>query len=64
MFVHGEEDTTVPPQNASELYERTKGARELHYVPGADHAESVLVAPKEYREFLASFLETVESSKA
>ena len=57
LFVHGDADTTVPPQSARELYERTTGTRELHYVAGADHAESVLVAPDEYREVVASFLE-------
>ncbi len=60
LFIHGEADTTVPPQDARELYERAQGARELHYVAGADHAESVLVAPEEYREFVASFLEAVK----
>ena len=59
LFIHGEADATVPPQSARELYERTKGKRELHYVAGADHAESVLVAPEEYREVVASFLEAV-----
>ena len=59
MFVHGDADTTVPPQNARELYNRTAGARELHYVAGANHAESALVAPEEYRETVASFLGTL-----
>ena len=56
LFVQGDADTTVPPQSARELYERAKGKRELHYVSGADHAESVLVAPQEYREAVSSFL--------
>ncbi len=60
LFIHGEADTTVPPQNARELYERAQGKRELHYVAGADHAESVLVAPKEYHETVSSFLETIK----
>ena len=59
LFIHGDADTTVPPQNARELYEKAQGIRELHYVAGADHAESVLVAPKEYNEVVASFLDAV-----
>ena len=59
LFVQGDADATVPPQSARELYERTAGVRKLHYVAGADHAESVLVAPKEYRETVAAFLEQV-----
>ena len=60
LFIHGDADTTVPPQNARELYEKAQGIRELHYVAGADHAESVLVAPNEYREVVISFLDTVK----
>lgn len=56
LFIHGDADTTVLPQSAQELYDRTAGVRELHYIAGADHAESVLVAPKEYREVVAAFL--------
>ena len=57
LFIHGDADTTVLPQNAQELYDRTKGVRELHYVAGADHAESILKAPEEYREVVAAFIE-------
>ena len=62
LFVHGDADATVPPESARELYERAQGTRELHYVAGADHAESVLVAPDEYREAVTSFLETARKS--
>ncbi len=58
LFIHGDADGTVPPESARELYERATGTRELHYFSGADHAESVLAAPDEYREVVASFLET------
>ena len=56
LFVQGDADATVPSQSARDLYDRTSGIRELVYVAGADHAESVLVAPDEYREAVASFL--------
>ncbi len=59
LFVQGDADNTVPPQSARELYDRTVGMRELHYVAGADHAESVLVAPEEYRATVAAFLERI-----
>ena len=62
LFIHGDADATVPPQNARELYERAKGTREIHYFAGADHAESVLVAPDEYRKVVASFLEAARES--
>ena len=59
LFIQGDADTTVPPQSARDLYERAAGVRELHYVSGADHAESVLVAPDEYREVVAAFLQEI-----
>lgn len=59
LFVQGDADNTVPPQSARELYDRAAGMRELHYVAGADHAESVLVAPEEYRATVAAFLERI-----
>ena len=56
LYIHGDADTTVPPQSAQQLYDRTQGTKQLHYVAGANHAESVLVAPDEYRETVSSFL--------
>lgn len=58
LLIHGDVDATVSPRDARELYERAEGKCELHYVAGTDHAESVLLAPDEYREVVASFLET------
>ena len=59
LFIHGDADNTVPPQAARDLYDRATGVRELHYVKGADHAESVLKAPEEYKNTVAAFLEKV-----
>ena len=56
LYIHGDADTTVPPQSAQQLYDRTQGTKQLHYVAGANHAESVLVAPDEYRETVSGFL--------
>lgn len=56
LFMHGDADATVLPQSARELYDRAAGVRELHYVAGADHAESILVAPEEYSKTVAAFL--------
>ena len=59
LFIHGDADNTVPPQNARDLYERATGIHELHYVAGADHAESAIKAPDEYREVVKAFLAKV-----
>ncbi|MDO4797616.1 MAG: alpha/beta hydrolase [Coriobacteriales bacterium] len=56
LFVHGQDDNLISPQNSQDMYERTPGERELWLVPGAGHAESVLVAPEEYHEHVREFL--------
>jgi pimeloyl-ACP methyl ester carboxylesterase len=56
LFMHGDADNTVPPECARQLYDRAKGKRELHYIAGADHAESVIKAPEEYKQIVAAFL--------
>ena len=56
LFLHGAEDRFVTPRNARELYERTKGKKELYLIPGAEHAVSVFAAPEEYKEHVTTFL--------
>ena len=56
LFMHGDADNTVPPESAQKLYDRTAGVRELHYIAGADHAESIIKAPDEYRKIVTDFL--------
>jgi fermentation-respiration switch protein FrsA (DUF1100 family) len=59
FFIQGDADKSVPPKSAQDLYDRASGVRELHYIAGAGHAESILVAPQEYREYVASFLSKI-----
>ena len=37
-----------------------KSCSELHLIPGAGHAESALLQPELYREYLYGFLDRVE----
>ena len=57
LFIHGENDTFVLPENSEKMKEATRGYAELHLIPGAGHADSVLTAPDAYREIVSSFLE-------
>ena len=59
LFLHGEEDHYVLPQNSRNLFERTAGYKELHFIPGAHHAQSILTAPELYREIVEAFLKKV-----
>ena len=60
LFIHGEDDTFILPENAQAMYERTKGIREIHLIPEAGHAESILKAPDEYTEYVDSFLQKLD----
>ena len=63
LFIHGEDDTFILPENAQAMYERTKGIREIHLIPEAGHAESILKAPDKYKEYVDSFLQKLDLNK-
>ena len=56
LFLHGEEDDLILPKNSEDMAVRTKGRSEFHTIPGAGHAESVIVDPVLYEHYLADFL--------
>ena len=56
LFIHGADDRFVPPEHSERMKEATGGYAEIHLVPGAEHAMSILTAPKAYREYVANFL--------
>ncbi len=60
LFLHGEEDTFILPKNSMDMADRTKGKHELHLIPKAGHAESILVDPELYRQYVMAFLEDEE----
>ena len=58
LFVHGEEDTFVPGEHARQNYARTNGPKELVWVKGAGHAESIIKDPELYHAKLEYFFNT------
>ena len=56
LFIHGEDDAFIPPENSRRMYERTKGPRTFRTIPGARHAESILKDPDEYKKHVSEFL--------
>ncbi len=57
LFLHGEDDTFILPKNSMDMADRTKGKHELHLIPKAGHAESILVDPELYKQYVTAFLE-------
>jgi fermentation-respiration switch protein FrsA (DUF1100 family) len=58
MFVHGELDTAVPPQNSLRLYQAAGEPKALYLVPNAGHGGFMAAGPAEFERRVAGFLET------
>jgi len=58
VFFHGADDDFIPPEHSKRMKEATKGYTEIHLIPRAEHAMSILTDPKGYRAFVANFLAT------
>ena len=62
LFIHGAEDSLIIPKNSEDMAERTKGVKEVHLIPKAGHAESVLTDPVSYHKYVESFLSGLADS--
>lgn len=63
MFIHGGDDRLISPRNSEDMYEVARGYKEIHIIPGAEHAVSAIVAPDKYLEYLKSFIESVTDNE-
>lgn len=63
MFIHGDEDKLIPPSNSQDMYDAAGGYREIHFIKGAAHAVSAIVAPEEYQQLLEAFTKEALSGK-
>lgn len=60
LFIHGEADWFIKPNEMNVLYNNAIGYKEKLSVPGADHAVSFHVAPELYKKTVTSFLARVD----
>lgn len=61
LFVHGAEDKLVPSFMVEELYEACEsGNKDILIVPGADHAQSYMIAKQQFEVKLDAMLELVK----
>ncbi len=60
LFIHGAEDNFITPDNSERMKKATAGYAELQLIPGAGHANSVLVQPELYAETVRAFLDKIE----
>lgn len=59
LFIHGDKDDFIIPAHSQKMQQATKGYSELHLIPGATHAASVLTAPEDYNRYVQAFLEKI-----
>ena len=58
-FIHGAKDSFILPDHSRRMYAMTKGYKELHIIPKAEHAGSVLTAPEKYKKIVEDFLNNI-----
>lgn len=56
LFIHGEQDSIVPPLMNEELYESCAGKKERVLIEKADHANSALTDYKAYEKAVMEFM--------
>ena len=60
LFIHGDKDDFIIPAHSQKMQQATKGYSELHLIPGATHAASILTAPEDYKRYVREFLRKIE----
>ena len=63
LFIHGADDKYILPWHAEKMNEATGGYSEVHLIPGAEHAASILTDPEGYRKIVGAFLDKVEKKE-
>lgn len=58
-FIHGENDKFILPENSARMYQETRGYKELHLIPKAVHANSVLTDRALYTKVVNDFLDQI-----
>ena len=60
-FMHGKSDKLINCKHSEMMYKRCKNPlSELHLFDGADHAQSVVSAPKTYEKIMLDFVRKIE----
>lgn len=58
LFIHGDQDTTIPVRNAYALYAAAKEPKQLYILPGVNHGGFLQAEPERFPKTILTFLET------
>ena len=58
LFIHGDQDATLPVRNSYALYAAAKEPKQLYILPGVGHTGFLKAQPKRYPKTILTFLET------
>ena len=62
LFIHGAEDKLVPPFMVQKLYDACGSEyKDILVVPGADHAQSYMVAKQQFEAKLDALIEKINN---
>jgi pimeloyl-ACP methyl ester carboxylesterase len=62
LYIHGTDDSIVPPQMSRELYKRTTSPKQLILIPGGGHNNSASVGGDMYLQAVRSFVNSTRGS--
>ena len=63
LYIHGEADRLVPASMSQQLYSITKGQRQIHLFPRADHVSSIFTDRSRYRAVVQGFARSIQESQ-
>ena len=64
LFINGERDTYVPPEQTQVLYDIKPGPKEIWICPGAKHNQAVAADPRTYHRNITAFFNRHLSAEA
>lgn len=60
LYIHGEDDSLIPVSMSTELYDNTKGPRQIQLFPHTEHATAIFNDRAAYAQLVQTFINSVE----